>query len=99
MKLHTVHFYAPFVGGIVEDGLEFGVYGVAGCQRLVEFKFADDVAERGLRQLFYCIGQVVDLIDRLLWIYYLKVEERVDFGGNVVACNHLLRREIVYLFA
>ena len=99
LQFHTVHHHAPLVGGIVEHGGEFFINGIARGKRLVEFQFTNDVTQRGLCQLLYGVGQVVNLVDSLEGIHNLEVEQRIDLRLHIILCNHVLLREVIHLFA
>ena len=97
LELHAVDFHSPFVGGVVEDIAQLGVDGVSGRECLVELKFSDDVTQCGLRQLLDGQWQVLDFVDRLVWVDNLIIEQRVDGGCDVVLGDDVLLREVEHL--
>lgn len=99
LELYAVDLDAPLVGHVVEYHLQARVDGVARREGLVELELADHVTQRGLGEFLQCVGQVVDLVHRFLGVDDLEIEQGVDLGGHVVLGDHLLRREVVDLFA
>ena len=99
LKFHTVHFYAPFVGGIVEHSAEFGVNCIARSESFIEFHLANYVSQRGLSEFFYCVGQIVYFVNRLEGVNYLEIQKCIDFGLHIVLGYYILFVEIVNLFA
>ena len=99
LQLHAVDLYAPFVCGVVEHGAQLGVDGVARGERLVQLKLADDVAQGGLRELLYCVGQVVNLVHGLERVDNLEVQQGVYLRLHVVFGYNVLLVEVVHLFA
>ena len=99
LQLNAVDFHTPFVRGFIQDGTELHIDGISRRQALIQFQFADDISEGGLRQLLNGIGQVVDFVNRFNRIYNLKVNQSIDLCDNVVFCNHALFREVKDCFA
>ena len=97
LELNAVNLNTPFVGGIVEHGAQLGVYRVARCERLVEFKLSDDVTQSGLRKFLDGIGQIAYLVNSLERVDNLKIKQGVDLRLHIVFCNHVLLVEVVDL--
>ena len=62
-------------------------------------ELADHVSKRCLGEFLDCVRQIVYLIDGLLRIGDLKIEEALIPVLDIVAGDHLLRGEVVDLFA
>ena len=58
--------------------------------------FAEDGAQRGLRQLAGRGQKVRDLDDRSLRVDDAEVEDGVDFDRDIVARDHVLRRHVLH---
>ena len=97
LQLNAVDLNAPLVGGIVEDGAQLGVDGVARGKRLIQLEFTDDVTQCGLRQLLDSVGQVIDLIHGLERVHNLEIQQCIDLGHYVILGNHVLLVEVVHL--
>ena len=96
-KLYAVYFYSPRVCRFVERRSHAGVYYVARCKRVVEFKLAYDVTERCRREIFYrCLG-ALDSVCVKLAVGYLIKYYGVDTHFDIVFCYNVLRIEIGYL--
>ena len=63
-------------------------------QHLIQFVLADNGTQRCLRQFARCLVEILDLDDRFFRIDNTEVDDGVDFYGNVVARNHILRWHI-----
>ena len=72
---------------------------VAAGERLVEFHFADDVAQRRARQGLDGVREVLHRVRGLLRIGDAVIEHRVDVDGDVVLGDDRLAGEVQHLFA
>ena len=80
----AVDLHSPFLGGVIQNHLEGFIDFVAGSEHFVEFHLADDVAQRGLGQLFDGVGEIGYLVHHPLGIHDLIVKQGVDLGDDVV---------------
>ena len=99
MQLHAVHLDAPLVGGVIEHTAQARVDNVARGERLVQLHLADDVTQRGLRELLNGVGQVVDFIDSLERVHDLEIEQRVNLHLDVILGDNILLVKVVHLLA
>ena len=63
---------------------------------LVELVFAEDGAQRGLRQLAGRGHKVRDLDDRSLRVDDAEVKDGIDLDRDIVARDHVLRRHVLH---
>jgi hypothetical protein len=98
-QIHVLHFDrrdidAPWVGALVDDLLEDGVDLLPVGQQLVQLDLAQHRAQGGLGQLTGGVEVVLDLDHRLGRITHPHVEHRVHLDRDVVAGDHVLRRDV-----
>ena len=99
LQFNAVHLHAPLVGRIVEHGTQFGVDGIARGERFVQFQFADNVTQGGLREFFDSVRQVIDFIHSAFRFHDLEVEQSIDLSLHIVLRNHILLIKVIHLFA
>src|SRR5262245_3944306 len=85
---------APRFGLHIERLLDVDVELLALGQQPVELVLAEHRAQRRLRELAGRDEEVRDLDDRLLRIDHAKVDHGVDLDRDVVAGDHVLRRDV-----
>ena len=86
-------FYAEGRGVTVDDGLDALVEGLAMGEQLVEVDLAQDGAEGGLGELRGLVDVVRDLDDGAGGVDDPQGDDGVDFEGDVVAGDDVLRRD------
>ena len=86
-------------GVAVDDDLDTLVEAVAMGEQFVEIDFAEDGAQRGLRELRGLVDVVGDLDDRLDGIDHAHDDDGVDLQCDVVACDDVLRGDLHRLLA
>ena len=94
LDLDIGHLDAPRIGLGVEHLLDIDVQPFALSQQLIKFVLAQHRAQGGLRQLTGGHQEVLDLDNRLLWIEYAEVQHGVDLDRDVIAGDHVLRRDV-----
>ena len=94
LDLDRGHLHAPGLGRLVDDLLQLFVESLALGEQLVELGLAEHRAQRRLRDLRGGDEEVFDLDDRFLGVDDAEVGDRVDAGRDVVAGDHLLRRDV-----
>ncbi len=94
LDLDRGHLHAPGLGRLVDDLLQLLVEPLALGEQLVELGLAEHRAQRRLGDLRGGEEEVFDLDDRLARVDDAEVGDRVDAGGDVVAGDHLLRRDV-----
>ena len=99
LELDAVDADAPLAGGLVEHAAQTRVDLVTAGQRLLEVHPADDVAQRGHRELLDRLDVVGDLVRRSDRVGHLEVDDGVDRDDQVVLGDHRLRREADDLLA
>ena len=99
LKLNPIDLNAPLIGGIVKDGTQLRINGVAAAQALVKVHLSHHVAQGGLGELLNGVGQVANLINGLKRVNNLKIDQGVDLGDHVVAGNNVLLGEVVDVLA
>src|SRR5438270_698069 len=87
-------FDAPGFGVLVQDYLELGVHFFALGEDFVQFKLADDAAQRGLRELRGGVLIVLHLRERRVGVDDAEITHGVHFDGDVVAGDDILRRNV-----
>src|SRR5258707_5843273 len=90
------HLDTPGVGLLIEDLLNICVEPIPFRQQFVEFVFAENRAQRGLRQLAGRGHKVCDLDDRSLRIDDTEVEDGIDLDRDIVARDHVLGRHVLH---
>ena len=85
----------PPFGLLVENVLDVGIELVALGQHLVEVVLAQDPAQRGLGELARSRQVIADLDDRALGVDNAKIDDGADLDRDVIAGNHVLRRNFI----
>src|SRR3989344_3596466 len=85
---------APGVGLGVEYLLDVDVQPFSLSQQFIKFVFTEHRTQGGLRQLAGGHEKIFDLNDCLLWIKYSEVQDCIDFDRDVIAGDHILRRDV-----
>ena len=93
LELDAVDPDAPLARGLVENAAQLRVDLVAAGQGLLEIEGADDVTQRGDRELLDALDEVGDLVHRRLGVDDRVVDDCVDVDHEVVGRDHRLRRE------
>ncbi|MPN25258.1 hypothetical protein SDC9_172665 [bioreactor metagenome] len=94
LDLHVRNLDAPGVGLRIQRLLDVQVQRFTLCQHLVELMLAQYGAQHGLRELTGGL-QIIDHLDhRLLRIHHAQIDHGIDLDRDVVARDHILRRDL-----
>ena len=98
-NVHLLHFHfgdfdAPGFRVGIEYDLKLGVDFVTLGENFIQFELPDDAAESGLRELRRRVLIILDLGEGQIRIHHAEVAHRVDFHGDVVARDDVLRRHV-----
>src|SRR5216117_3591533 len=94
LDLHGRDLDAPGLGVLVDDPLELLVDLVTRREEVVELDLAEDAPERRLRDLRGRVEIVLHRDHRPLRVHDAEVDDRADLERDVVACDHVLGRDV-----
>src|SRR5690606_3531581 len=98
LDLDTGDFYAPRIGGVIDDAQQALIDFVTLAEHLVQVQRTKHGTDIGHRQVADRQLQVVDLIRRLGGIDHLEETHRIDGYHGIVFRDDFLRRNIQHRF-
>ena len=93
-QLHPVHLNTPGVRGLVQNHPDLGVDGVAGSEGAVQLHLADNITQRGGRQILNGRNGAFHTVGVQLGVRDLEEHHRVDLHGHIVLGDHRLRLKV-----